>query len=186
MEFYLGSSKSNTKCSQYTEESQHRHKTRQCDCEVVLANHRTGCMCNIFERRLCSKHHTVTVGFEECECEVELKNHRTGCLCNIFDASICSDHHTSHCCHDHSSFYDGELFSMNCRSVLRESDEYWMSEASKELGVSISKMIERNKPDSNLYSWGVSSVTDEISKAHHHKFLREHPGWQGFGSPDSS
>ena len=188
MEFYLGSDESNAKCSHYTEESRERHQLRQCDCEVVLANHFSGCLCNIFERRLCSNHCTVCFEEEEeeCECEVQLKNHQTGCLCNIFDATICSVHHASRCCRDHSTFYDGELSTMNCRSVLRESDQYWMSEASKELEVSISKMIERNRSENNLYSWGITSLTDEISRACNHKFLREHPGWQGFGSPDSS
>ena len=73
---------------------------------------------------------------------------------------------------------------MNCRNVINASDEYWMLEASKELGVSVSEMIERNRPENNLYSMGIASVTDEISKAYTRKFLREHPNWQGFGSPD--
>ena len=185
MEFYLGSDESNAKCSQYTEESRVRHQLRQCECKVVLANHFSGCMCNIFERRLCSDHHTVDFE-DQCECEVVLANHFSGCLCNIFDPSLCSDHHTLHFeelgdedCYDHSSFYDGELSTMNCRGVLRASDQYWLNEASKELGVSVSELIERNQPENNLYMV-ITTVTDEISRAYTHKFLREHPGWKGF------
>lgn len=73
---------------------------------------------------------------------------------------------------------------MNFQQVRQESDQYWMLEASKELDVSVHELKRRNLPENKLYV-AISSdeITDEISNANVHKFLREHPGWEGFGPP---
>ena len=62
MELFLGSEESNNRYSQYTEDSRLRHHLHQCECEILLANHFSGCICNIFNRTLCSFHHTFQDG----------------------------------------------------------------------------------------------------------------------------
>ena len=111
-----------------------------------------------------------------CECVVMLVNHHGHCQCNIFDQTICLTHH---------DFYCDELFTNNCTDVRTANEDHWVLEASKELSVSVAELRRRNLPENNLYS-SICSITDEISKANTHKFLREHPGWQGFGSPSQA
>ena len=55
---------------------------------------------------------------------------------------------------------------------------------SLELGLSIEELHRRNSPENCL--WDICNIGMEISRANQHKFLREHPGWQGFGSPPNT
>ena len=113
----------------------------------------------------------------ECKCVVALQNHLSNsCRCNIFKGMICNVHHTLRCI---------KLYSENRHATREHSDAFWLMEASKELNVSVEELKERNLPENRLYV-AISSVQDEINNANIHKFLREHPGWKGFGSPPTA
>ena len=109
----------------------------------------------------------------QCGCRLALTNHFKDCRCNIFDWVICLQHHEFHC---------GVISTGGCKEVRKPNNLYWQTEASKELGVPIHELWRRNLPDNKLYT-AISSISDEIGNANQQKFLREHPGWQRFGSP---
>ena len=110
----------------------------------------------------------------ECGCTLLLTNHLTGCQCSIFNGVICSLHHT---------FFmeEGGLCAINCGAIKKSCQEYWLTQASLEMGVPVEEMRRRNSPQHSL--WEICDIGMEISRANQHKFLREHPGWQGFDSP---
>ena len=110
----------------------------------------------------------------QCECRLLLANHMTGCECNIFDGVICSLHH------EFMMAEDG-LCAINCAGVRQSCQDYWLEQASLELGLSVEELHRRNSPENCL--WEICDIGMEISRANQQKFLREHPGWQGFGSP---
>ena len=137
--------------------------------EFYLGSAESVCQSTIFTSQEHLKHQHLS-----CNCTIKLANHHSGWCCNIFDCVVCLLHH---------EFYDGQLSTDNCSSVRQLTEEHWLLEASKELGIPVKKLRERNLPENNLYN-SICSVTDEISRANVHKYLREHPNWQGFGSPN--
>ena len=120
-----------------------------------------------------SKENRQKHNYFQCGCQLALVNHFSGCRCNIFDRVICTQHHEFHC---------GKISTGACKEVRKSNELYWLIEASKELGVSVDELERRNLPENKLHT-AILSITDEIDNANRHKFLREHPGWQGFGSP---
>ena len=69
------------------------------------------------------------------------------------------------------------LCAINSAGVKQICQDFWLGQASLEMGVSIEEMIRRNSTENSL--WEICDIGMEISRANQHKFLQEHPGWRG-------